>query len=334
MKINNQTHFILFSNCILVKGYSKSIIMDLQRNGYLPIPNLLFDVLSLDLKKNSVGDIKQYFNDMYNNGINSYFKYLIDEEFGFLTDEPRNFPSLTTKFLSPFSILSSVININEESKFELGAVLQQLVNQGCQLIQIRITKKMTLSYLNEELRCIIGSRVKLVEIFIKDRGIALDDIITLFGQNLRVKFIIYSSNNYLLEHQYNNIYYIKENLNLHQKEVIDPRLFISNIPFYVESKNFNIGLNRKVSIDYDGSIKNFVNHSEIFGNISNIRLKDIIVDEDFQTKWKITNDIIEKCKDCEFRYMCLSNSDILAKDSKYYKVEQCKYDPYIGKWLN
>ena len=31
--------------------------------------------------------------------------------------------------------------------------------------------------------------------------------------------------------------------------------------------------------------------------------------------------------------MCLSNSDIVQKNNKYYKLNSCDFNPYKNKWL-
>jgi len=51
-----------------------------------------------------------------------------------------------------------------------------------------------------------------------------------------------------------------------------------------------------------------------------------------QEKRFISNDIIEKCKDCQYRYMCLSNSDIEEKAGKFHKINSCTFNPYENKW--
>ncbi len=67
-------------------------------------------------------------------------------------------------------------------------------------------------------------------------------------------------------------------------------------------------------------------------NINFDKLSDILALKEFKQLWAINNDKIEKCKDCQFRYMCLSNSNIERKNDKYFKTDKCKFDPYENKW--
>ncbi len=331
-KINNNLFFLLFANCIPVKGYKTSIIMDLQRSGYLKIPNLLFDILDLNLRSITIGEIKNKFGGQYNRGIDKYLKYLTKEEFGFFTSEPNSFPMLLKDFLTPFKILSSIINYSISSPYKLEIVIKQLINFGCQIIQLRVFDKIDLEKLKEDLFLIKKSRIKILELYLADFNYNITDLISITKSDRRIVLVIHSSNEIdIKDEKLDNekIYFTENKLMPKSKEIIDERLFISNIQFYMESLSHNVGLNRKVCIDLDGSIKNFVNHSKTYGNITKMSLEEVINLESFKWHWFICNDMIEKCKDCQFRYMCLSNSEIEYKDSKYYKVDTCNFDPYI-----
>ena len=61
--------------------------------------------------------------------------------------------------------------------------------------------------------------------------------------------------------------------------------------------------------------------------------KEVVSKRNFQEKWFISNDNIVKCCDCQFRYSCVSNSDILTKKGKYYKKSTCKFNPSTNEWM-
>lgn len=332
MKVDNNKYFILFANCIHVKGFSISVIMDLQRFGYLKIPNLLFDVLNSNQRLLTIREIKNKFDGQYDKGIDKYLKYLTIEEYGFFTTEPNSFPLLNKEFFSPFKIISSVINYSVFSPYKLEIAIKQLSELGCQIIQLRIFDKIDLEILKKDLLLIKNSRIKTFELYLTDNDYNLIELESITQSDNRIILVIHTlSKLELIETKSNKerIYFVLNKLIPYSKEIIDERLFISNIPFYIESLSHNVGLNRKVCIDIDGSIKNFVNHSKTFGNITETPLEEVINLDSFKWYWYICNDMIEKCKDCQFRYMCLSNSEIEYKDSKYYKVDTCNYNPYI-----
>ena len=50
--------------------------------------------------------------------------------------------------------------------------------------------------------------------------------------------------------------------------------------------------------------------------------------------WNTSNDMVEICKDCEFRYICADPSIPIKKDGEqyYHKNVQCNYNPYLNLW--
>jgi len=102
---------------------------------------------------------------------------------------------------------------------------------------------------------------------------------------------------------------------------------------FSESQVFNSCLNRKISIDKNGEIKNCPSMQTSFGNILKTSLLSVVNDENFKKKWAIGKDKIDICKDCEFRYIC-TDCRAYLKDSQniFSKPLKCNYDPYTAKW--
>jgi hypothetical protein len=59
---------------------------------------------------------------------------------------------------------------------------------------------------------------------------------------------------------------------------------------------------------------------------------DIVSTKEFQVLWGITNNKITKCKNCQYRYICLDNSALLFKNQTIYKKTNCNYDPFKNIW--
>ena len=122
-------------------------------------------------------------------------------------------------------------------------------------------------------------------------------------------------------------------LSFDQKIKYSRDTFQVNISFFMEAQEHNTGLNKKVCVDELGNYKHDVSHKKTFGNQNNKSLDELLADDSFVNGWKISNDKIEKCKDCQFKYMCYSCSEVEERDGKYYKVDDCNFDPYSNKWL-
>jgi SPASM domain peptide maturase of grasp-with-spasm system len=102
---------------------------------------------------------------------------------------------------------------------------------------------------------------------------------------------------------------------------------------FFETKLFNGCLNKKVSIDSSGEIKNCPSMARSFGNTRDTSLARAVHSPGFSDKGKITKDQVKTCRDCEFRYVC-SDCRAFVEDpaDPYSKPLKCGYDPYTCEW--
>jgi SPASM domain peptide maturase of grasp-with-spasm system len=111
----------------------------------------------------------------------------------------------------------------------------------------------------------------------------------------------------------------------------------SNIKLFSESQNYNTCLNRKISIDKDGNIKNCPSMPQSFGNIKDTTLEEAINHPDFKKYWNVNKDMIAVCKDCEFRHICTdcrayTERTHFEDDIDLSKPLKCGYNPYTNEW--
>lgn len=110
-----------------------------------------------------------------------------------------------------------------------------------------------------------------------------------------------------------------------------------NRNFYLEAKQHNTCLNKKVSIDVKGNIKNCPSMFQSFGNIKDTTLENALNHPEFKKYWNLTKDNIEVCKDCEFRYIC-TDCRAYTEQTNFNngldtsKPLKCGYNPYTGEW--
>lgn len=75
--------------------------------------------------------------------------------------------------------------------------------------------------------------------------------------------------------------------------------------------------------------------SYVFGNIKKMRIYDIFQEkkEDIDKIWKMNLDELEKCTNCEFRYVCMDCRALeIHQTGKIRGKELCNYEPSTGKW--
>lgn len=114
---------------------------------------------------------------------------------------------------------------------------------------------------------------------------------------------------------------------------ISSDLFNVNVEHFTESQCHNTCLNRKLSVDQDGYIKNCPYMKHHYGHISNTNIEEVVNLPEFQKWWHIKKDEIDVCKDCEFRHMCTDcRAFIKDPENIYSQPAKCTYNPYICKW--
>ncbi len=70
-----------------------------------------------------------------------------------------------------------------------------------------------------------------------------------------------------------------------------------------------------------------------YGNIRDTKLEDVARDPEFQKLWFIHKDLIDVCRDCEFRHVCTDCRAYLKNPEDIYsQPAKCGYNPYIALW--
>jgi len=328
----------LFACCIPVKGINRSVICDLQRGVFDFIPNILMEIL-VDFNGKTIDDIKNSFANQYHGIIDEYINFLEEKEYIFFTDKPELFPEMDLSWKHPSYITNAIIDFNIDSNFDVQDIFNQLSNLGCKAIQIRFLCKKEF----KEIETILEKG--------KNLGFNSIDLIVKYQEEINYESLIFLISNYNITNiiihssQKDEVIKVSPEENLYitysKQEVnsathcgyVDPSYFISSIPMFTESLSFNSCLNRKISVDENGEIKNCPSMTFSYGNISNTSLYSVILKEKFKQYWTINKDQIAVCKGCEFRYMCTDcRAFISTEDDLFSKPSKCTYSPEKMTW--
>lgn len=336
-------YFKLFACCIPVKGYGRSALYDLQRNSFEYIPNLLFELLE-DCKNLSKADLQEKYQADEWPGINKFFSYLEENEYGFWTRTPEEFPDLSMQWDHPGKLTNAIVEYKVGySPFKLNSVFNSLEQLRCSDIQLRLFGDCSLKLIKGVIESLYGRYFCVIDLFIphSDKLDVEELLVLLKSEHRIIPLTIYNCKNKEVKNYINEddkfllsrVHITGENFYPGKvKEQVSLGTFYVNTEFFSESYSFNTGLNRKLCIDIDGNIKNHISHKTVFGNICNDNPADIIESPAFQKLWKVKNDNIEICNVCEHRYMCMHNSDIIYKKGKAYKKQLCNYNPVTQNW--
>jgi len=338
----NEEYYILFASCIPVKGVKRSVIIDTERENMFFISNEMYDIIN-DLKSQPYIALVEEYDVESTLVIKNYIDILSQNELGFWTTEPNRFPDISMNWESPSVITNAIIDINKCSAHNWDDIFSQLEELGCKDVQLRYYFFEELDEISRVLNLLDGSTIKSVEILIKyDRKITKKNLEFLTDKYLRIKTLtIHSSPEnevYVMRSRGNrdgmgNIFFVTQKIenNTHCGQINEQYFVLNGINVFTEAKNFNSCLNKKISIDCDGSIKNCPTLNHTYGNVKETRLSSVI-DSHFQSYWHINKDQISICKECEFRYVCTDCRGFL--ENKYDKPKKCLYNPYTLTWEN
>jgi len=338
--MNKNIPFRLFANCIPVYGKKRSTICDIQRHDITLIPNDLYNIIEKYEGKSILFICKEYKNE-FDNIILEYFDFLIEKEYIFFTENPFFFPKISTNWDDPALINNAIIEIKNDLKYSINDIINSLNKMNCRHLELRCYDALEvlpithlLNYIKDLESSILSINIMLP--FINKKEI---DLLINFSNNYKriIYLVVYDSKkNKYKKFQKNEgyIYYTEKKItsNVHCG-IISEKLFVINTKSFTESINHNSCLNKKISIDVNGNIKNCPSMLESYGNVKNTTLEQALNHNDFKKYWNITKNKIDICNDCEFRYVCTDCRAYIEKPKDIYsKPLKCGYSPYTNEW--
>jgi SPASM domain peptide maturase of grasp-with-spasm system len=333
-------YFQLFACCIAVKGARRSILCDLQRQDFLFIPNIFYDIFSGDRiisKEQLLAEYDEYEN--FDEHLMKLIDKLQEKEYGFYTNEPQNFPALNEDVRDPSRISNAIVDIGKELQLDLQKFAGELSENACQAIVLRFLENTSLDHLKQILRTFDHSTIRAVEVVLPYAGYLenIDAVESLSREFPRCRRVLIYNAPVSVMHELNYTTVIYTNFYITEHSgcgYISPHYFVINNAAYFEARKFNSCLNRKISVDKEGNVKNCPAMVENFGKYNALdSLETLLADPRFTRQWEIKKDDVSVCKDCEFRYICPDcRAFVKDKGDLYSKPLRCTYDPYEAVW--
>jgi SPASM domain peptide maturase of grasp-with-spasm system len=338
-KWNKNKHLKLLANCIPVSGAVRSTLCDLNRNRYYIIPNDLSDFLR-ENEGTTLEEIIEKYGDDNKETILEYINFLENSEMIFWCDkdEIELFPKLNLDWDYPSHVTNAIIDLDSESSFSAASILEQLESLSCFFVQFRSYNKRSLQFWDEIFKPTLNSKFKGFEIYTKyDSSLTWDRLNIFLKTHYRVKiFTVFGSPTSCIQKEgfHSAAVYVTQNIdNETHCGQIHPSYFSVNASMFSESQKFNSCLNRKISIDKNGYIKNCPSMNENYGHINETTLAQAIKNPTFEKYADINKDQIDTCKSCEFRYICTDCRAYLQNQNNLFsKPLKCKYDPFTTHW--
>ena len=334
-KLSENFHF--FKNCIPVKGATRGIIYDLQREDFDYIPLSMLEIIE-NYDGETISKIISDYGLENKNTVLEYFNFLYEKEYIFFSNLPKEqFPSYNESFERPFYISNIIIDISHEVYKNIDHIYNQIEDIGCEAVLFRFFDTGILSqYLLKLLEKFNDSSVRTIEIIVPAKhNLDLENISQEYGKISKI--VVFSSlkNSVKVLKSHTLLVELTEILTESSKNVIDLRNFIVCMKLFMESKNYNNFYYKKMYIDGKGEIRNATELDTSFGNIKETKLEEVLNNESYKKYWNVKKDNIKNCKDCEYRYMCIDSRELKYnnKEEIWEAEGTCPYNPYTNEWM-
>ena len=163
MKLDNNW-FRLFSDCILVNGYSESLIYDLGRHISYPISPEYVNILN-ELAVMDIDTIKEK-SSFSNYEIDFFINQFVNEEIGFLTSEPLSFPAIDLNWQSPYIISNAILEIDKRMNYNAQNIINQLNQLFVEAVELRFNYKASIQEVKDYLLFFEHTSINCLELII------------------------------------------------------------------------------------------------------------------------------------------------------------------------
>lgn len=334
-------HFRLHGNCIIVKGASKALIYDLFKFRTIGLSLKIVQLYEADILSSPFEVVLEKYPE-FKDQIVTLVEDLIEKDFGFFTREPDSFPALNTVYKPKRRLYSSVIEIDTSSLNSYEKLVQDLVSLDCVVFYLIVRNEVAnLEAFEQFLKFFARSRATWVQVILEKPFLTYDQMKQV-THDMRVTYNVFNAPTEELiegrwwfeesEFKFPIVQYQTKTFELDAKTEYSADSFRPTQTVFIESQEHNPFFHLKVCISKEGYYKNDLSFEKSFGNFHTTTIAQLLQDNAFKKMWYMSNNKIEKCKDCQHRYQCESNSDVKEEDGKFYKVNTCHFDPYENIW--
>lgn len=344
--LNSNYYFIMSSNCEVTIGASRSLITDFQRSKLFSISNTYGKLLQW-MDRKLIKDVLSMIEDQDAENFCDFLTFMLSEELGFITESVDLFPQMSKIWKSPSKITNAIFDF-DNLYYDYKKAILELDFLDCKNLQLRFYKRVENAILIDILDQINKCNMTFVEIycpFAENTSLEFyKDLV--YKYSFLSYFFIFNSpedkeEQFIISDQkyhpinFGTVYFINQNIKSEKGcGIIDENnMNFNSWELYSENMNYNGCLNKKISINKEGEIKNCPSFKKSYGNINTTSLIDVIEQPDFYRLFNITKDQIHICKDCEYRSNCTDCRAYLNDPSDIYsKPLKCGYNPYTNVW--
>lgn len=323
MRFNREHILKLYPNVIPVKGYNRSLLMDLLNGTPYLVPNDLVDYL-----EQNPGTV-----------VEEYEQFVIGNELGIKIDAEfeRCLTPFPTDYYPTSQINNAILELDKHSTWNIAGVLDQLDRLGTQFLEVRFLDYSScvrnLSFLQKYTNETTIEFIQILVPFSSDLQHFLNTVLSERFFRLGTIVVYNASSGFELNDPgYNLMFTRQESVSHEYCGTISIDSFTVNTQAYARNRNYNSCLAYKISIDKNGFICNCPSIGIRYGHSDSVVLSDVLEIEEFRSKWELTKDKLLVCSVCEFRWICSDCRAFTWDDLENGKPAKCGYNPFISLW--
>lgn len=334
----------LLPGCAVYEGVRRALIVNPVSTHFDIIPLAMSEVID-QASIQPLNEVYEAYGPDNEVVIDSYIELLTLKGYAVILDTAdETLKASSNVFLewnAPVSFTNAIIDFNSDLEDLYLASIKELGLLGCEMVQLRFLGVHDFAKVKQIVLNAYGqgtfqglSIVASIERCGLEDACELEDFVRQCP--IITEIILYnaSKDDFYENKKYRfKVLMLKNEINRLSCGAVQPLYFAVNVSSYSESFSHNSCLNRKISIDFDGNIKNCPSLSESFGHIKNISLSESIAHPEFQKYWFVTKDQVSKCKGCEFRKVCTDCRAFVQNPGDLYAAPlKCGYNPDTCEW--
>ncbi|MDE5574727.1 MAG: grasp-with-spasm system SPASM domain peptide maturase [Bacteroidales bacterium] len=329
-----QDFFIVFDISLFVTGYARAAIYDLQRSILQYIDKEIYFFCKRHNKKKILDIISEYHNK---EDVIQLIEFLVKNEYAFIGSESdaTHIKPIKHIWKEPCLISNSVVEFSSyinDNLFVIKGLVDKYLIQAIEFVSYTDIIELM------DIECVLQTFANCtalheISFCVKyDSELCKENLIPVLRQRpLSNQFVIHSApfTEYIQDVK---LLYVQQKIeSFTECGRVDLAYLYLNKRFFMEAREYNSCLNRKLCIDSKGFIKNCLAMSETLGHISDDMLN--FPWDKLEKFWHIKKDLIEVCKDCEYRYACQDcRCFVKSPENVFSQPSKCLYNPYIAKW--
>jgi hypothetical protein len=318
-------------HCVMTKGALFTTLANLNSGEYKVLPNIFVEVI-IKSRTIAIEELELLYNS--NGQITNLLNQLHEENYGtfYMAPQKANKPVTDSNIYDNIILSNIVIDFSSLISEKFVDVIEQL---GCEAILISIYNIADNFF--DVLKKIENSEIANLQVVITEK--CFSDKIRTFLMNLNKLSHVVITDSSCNAIDNNNVCLVQTTDSwgdLRNQKEMDPSFFVVNKRVYFEAKTASTYFYKKLYIDSYGNIFNSPSSEKLLGILTDDISKsimNILNDDTYFESSLINKEKCDVCKKCEYRFMCSDRRTAIVRSSKeLYFIDECTYNPYIGKW--